>query len=51
MLINPEYVKLLLDENKKLVGFGLAMPSLNDAVKKSKARLLDRKSTRLNSSH
>lgn len=40
MLINPEYVKLLLDENKKLVGFGLAMPSLNEAVKKSKARLL-----------
>ncbi len=39
LLINPEYVKLLLDENKKLIGFGLAMPSLNDAVKKSRARL------------
>ncbi len=40
LLINPSYVKLLLDENKKLVGFGLAMPSLNQAVKKSRARLL-----------
>lgn len=39
LLINPQYVKLLLDENKKLVGFGLALPSLNDAVKKSRGRL------------
>ncbi|NLK28871.1 MAG: GNAT family N-acetyltransferase [Clostridiales bacterium] len=40
LLINPNYVKLLLDENKKLVGFGLAMPSLNQAIRKSRARLL-----------
>lgn len=40
LLINPEYVKLLVDENNNLVGFGLAMPSLNDAVKKCRARLL-----------
>lgn len=39
LLINPEYVKLLVDENKKLIGFGLAMPSMNKAVKKSHARL------------
>ncbi len=39
LLINPQHVKLLLDENKKLVGFGLALPSLNDAVKKSRGRL------------
>jgi len=39
LLINPQYVKLLLDENRKLIGFGLALPSLNDAVKKSRARL------------
>jgi GNAT superfamily N-acetyltransferase len=39
LLINPEYVKLLLDENRELVGFGLAMPSMNAAVKKSNGRL------------
>lgn len=40
LLINPEYLKLLVDENKQLIGFGLAMPSLNKAVKKSNGRLL-----------
>lgn len=40
LLINPEYVKLLYDENQDMVGFGLAMPSLNKAVKKCKARML-----------
>ncbi|MDF2537290.1 MAG: hypothetical protein K0S76_311 [Herbinix sp.] len=40
LLINPEYVKLLVDEKDELVGFGLAMPSLNGAVKKSNGRLL-----------
>ena len=40
MLINPEYVKLLVDNNEELVGFGLAMPSLNKAVKRSRGRLL-----------
>lgn len=39
MVINPEYVKLLLDENKELVGFGLAVPSLSAAFKRSKGRL------------
>ncbi|MDF2845677.1 MAG: hypothetical protein K0R00_4103, partial [Herbinix sp.] len=39
MLINPEYVKLLVDENKELIGFGLGMPSLSKAVKKSGGRL------------
>lgn len=39
LLINPEYVKLLYDENQELVGFGVAMPSLNKAIKKCKARL------------
>lgn len=39
LLINPEYVKFLLDEKGVLVGFGLGMPSLNQAVKKSRARL------------
>lgn len=39
LLINPEYVKLLIDEMGELVGFGLAMPSLNDAAKRSRGRL------------
>lgn len=39
LLINPDYVKLLLDENRELIGFGLAMPSMNKAVKKSNGRL------------
>ncbi len=39
LLINPEYVKLLLDEQNKMIGFGLAMPSLNRAVKKSNGKL------------
>jgi GNAT superfamily N-acetyltransferase len=39
LLINPKFVKLLVDENDQLVGFGLAMPSLNKAVKKSGGRL------------
>ena len=39
LLINSDYVKLLLDENNELIGFGLAMPSMNAAVKKSNGRL------------
>ncbi len=40
LLINPDYLKLLVNENKELIGFGLAMPSLNKAVKKHNGRLL-----------
>lgn len=40
LLINPAYVKLLEDEDKNLIGFGLAMPSMNKAAKKSRGRLL-----------
>jgi GNAT superfamily N-acetyltransferase len=39
LVINPEYVKLLYDENNELVGFGLAMPSMNKAVKRCRAKL------------
>ncbi len=39
LLINPEYVKLMVDESGELVGFGLAMPSLNKAAKRSHGRL------------
>lgn len=39
LLINTDYVKLIEDEAGELVGFGLALPSLNKAVKKSNGRL------------
>ncbi len=39
LLINPEYVKLLENENGELIGFGLAMPSMNSAAKKSRGKL------------
>jgi len=39
MLVNTDYVKLIADENNELVGFGLAVPSMNRAVKKSNGRL------------
>jgi len=32
-------VKLLIDKNKELLGFGLAAPSMNRAVKKSNGKL------------
>ena len=38
-LLNPDYAKFIIDENKKLVGFGLAAPSLARALQKSKGRL------------
>lgn len=38
-MINLDFVRLLLDENDTLVGFGLGIPSLNEAVKKSNGRL------------
>lgn len=40
LLINPEYIKIIENDKKQIAGFGLAMPSLNKAVKKSQARLL-----------
>lgn len=40
LLVNAEYLKLLIDEKDQLVGFGLAMPSMNRAVKRSKGRLI-----------
>lgn len=39
-LLNPEYAKFILDGNDKLVGFGLAAPSLAEAFKKSGGRML-----------
>lgn len=39
LLVNTDYVKLIEDEDGELVGFGLAIPSMNKAVKRSKGRL------------
>lgn len=39
LLINPQYLRILVDRDQKPVGFGLALPSLNTAVKKSGGRL------------
>lgn len=39
LLVNTDYVKLIEDEYGELVGFGLAVPSMNKAVKKSNGRL------------
>ncbi len=39
LLINPMFVKLIINEDHQLVGFGLAIPSLNKAVKRYDGRL------------
>ncbi len=39
ILINPKYLRVIYDQNKKIVGFGFGMPSLSKAVRKSKGRL------------
>lgn len=38
--INPEYTKIIVNEKDEVVAFGIAMPSLSEAVKKSNGRLL-----------
>lgn len=39
-LLNPRYAKFIVDEHDKLVGFGLAAPSLVKAFQKSHGRML-----------
>ncbi len=39
-LLNPRYAKFIVDENDKLVGFGLAAPSLARAFQKSRGHML-----------
>lgn len=39
LLINPEYIKIIENKKQEIVGFGLAMPSLNQAAKRSRGRL------------
>ena len=38
-LLNPDYAKFIVDEDDKLVGFGLAAPSLASAFQKSRGRM------------
>lgn len=38
--IDPEFVPLVVDENDRLVAFGIAMPSLSGALQKARGRLL-----------
>ncbi len=38
-LLNPDFAKFIVDQNDKLVGFGLAAPSLAQAFKKSGGHL------------
>ena len=37
--IKPEFVSLVLDQNKELAGFAITMPSLSAALQKSKGKL------------
>jgi GNAT superfamily N-acetyltransferase len=39
-LLNPDFAKFILDDNDKLVAFGLAAPSLAEAIKKSRGYML-----------
>lgn len=39
LMINPKYVVIVQNADKEAVGFGLAVPSMNEAVKKSNGRL------------
>jgi GNAT superfamily N-acetyltransferase len=37
--LNVDYIRIVIDENDKVVAFGLAMPSLSRALQKSRGRL------------
>ena len=37
--VNTEYVKIILDENNKIAAFGIAIPSLTEAFRKTGGRL------------
>ncbi len=37
--VDPRFTKILVDESGKLVGFGISMPSLSEAVRKARGRL------------
>jgi GNAT superfamily N-acetyltransferase len=37
--LNVDYIRIIIDENDKVVGFGLAMPSLSRALQRCRGRL------------
>ena len=37
--INPDFIKFVMDENNKLVAFGIMMPSFSEALQKAKGKL------------
>lgn len=37
--INPDFIELVIDEHKKLIGFAITMPSFSEALKKANGRL------------
>ncbi len=37
--INPEYIKFVLDENKKIIAFAIVMPSFSKALQKANGKL------------
>lgn len=37
--INPEYIKFVVNDEQKLIGFGILMPSFSKALQKAKGRL------------
>ena len=39
LILDKDFISLLADENEKLVGFALALPSIAQAVQKSKGKL------------
>ncbi|NLM76050.1 MAG: hypothetical protein GX187_08160 [Clostridiaceae bacterium] len=38
--VNPDYINIIQDSEGKLAGFGIIMPSLSEAARKSKGRIL-----------
>ncbi len=39
-ILNPRYVKVVLDKNEEMVGFIIGLPSLSEAMQKAKGKLL-----------
>lgn len=39
LMVNCKYATMIMDKNNKMIGFGLAVPSMADAAKKSRGRL------------
>lgn len=37
--LNPDFIELVIDEEKKLIGFAITMPSFSEALKKANGRL------------